>query len=136
MLGLDDFGPADHEPFGQPGPHGLGDIGHRVEVGDAAVVEPMEHLLGSQPGGLGIKPGYLEQFGDPLFGQADQIYAAVLTRGYVARGGNGIELSRDCHECGVGHRPGHIGAGRPKSYRNCAQPSAAASSAVAAPSSV
>ena len=65
-----------------------------------------------------------------------QIDAAIGARGNLARGGDGLELSRDRHECGVGHRRRDIGGGRRKSYRNCAQPSVAASSAVAAPSSV
>jgi hypothetical protein len=37
------------------------------------MIEPVEHLLGAQLGGLGIEPGFLEQRGDLRAGQADQI---------------------------------------------------------------
>ena len=50
MLRFDDVRATDDKAFSKPRAHGLGDIGHRLEFDDAAVVEPMKHLLGAQLG--------------------------------------------------------------------------------------
>ena len=50
MLRLYHFGATDDETLAQPGTHGLGDIRHRLEISDAAMIQPVEHLLGAQPG--------------------------------------------------------------------------------------
>jgi hypothetical protein len=59
-LRLDDLGPADDEALGEPGAHRLGDIGHCVEIGDAAMVNPVEQLFGAQLGLLAVEPGSIE----------------------------------------------------------------------------
>ena len=121
-LRLHDLGTTDHEAFGEPGAHCLGDIGHRFEFGDAAMVEPVVHLLGAQLGGLGIEPGLREQFHDALLGQADQIDAAIFARSDAinkagARHGNGIGVAGDRHQRGVHGR--HIRISRLR--RKCAR---------------
>jgi hypothetical protein len=94
----DDLGPADDEAFGQPRAHGLGDVGHRIEIGDAAMVQPVENLLGAQLRRLGVQPGFGEQFGDARAGKTDQIDAPVSAWRNVARNGNRIDVSGDRHD--------------------------------------
>jgi len=113
MLGLDHLGPADHEALGQPRAHGLGDVGHRVEFGDPAMIEPVIHLARAQLCLLRIQPGLFEQRRDALARQAEQVDTAIATRGYVARNGYGVELPRDRDERCVGHDAAHIGAASP-----------------------
>jgi hypothetical protein len=59
--------------------------------GHAAMIEPVEHLLGAQSGGLGVEPGFLEQRGDLRAGQTDQVDPAILARS------PGAERARDRH---------------------------------------
>ena len=103
MLRLDDLRAADHEAFRQPRAHRLGDVGHGLEIGDAAVVEPVEHLLGAQLGGLGVEARFLEEFADARAGEADEVDATIGARRDVARGGHRVDEARDGHECGIGH---------------------------------
>src|SRR3546814_20196729 len=60
----------DDETLGQPGAHRLGDVGHRVEFGDAAVIDPVPDLLAAQLRRLGVEPGFLERGANPLARQA------------------------------------------------------------------
>src|SRR3546814_8198563 len=52
---------ADDETVGQPRAHRLGDVGHRLEIGDAAVIDPVPNLLGAQLRRLCVEPGLDEQ---------------------------------------------------------------------------
>jgi hypothetical protein len=63
-----------------------------LEIGDAAVVDPVEHLLGAQLGLFGIQPGFGQNFGEARAG-ADQVHAAILARGDVARGNNRVDVA-------------------------------------------
>ena len=103
MLRLDDIGAANHETLAQPRAHRLGDIGHRVEIGHAAMVKPVEHLFRAQLGRLRVQPRILEQFADARAGQADQVDTTIIARRDVTRDGNGIHLTGDRHEIGVCH---------------------------------
>ena len=103
VLGFDHFGPPDHEPLGQPGAHRLGDIGHRFEIGDAAMVEPVEYLFRAQLGLPCVQPCGCEQFGNARLGQPDQIHAPILARRYVTRDGNRVHLPGNAHQCRIGH---------------------------------
>ena len=47
-LRLDNFWPANDKAVGEPWPHGLGNVGHRLELGHAPMVDPVENLLGTQ----------------------------------------------------------------------------------------
>ena len=47
-LRLDHLGPRDDEALGEPGALRLGDVAHRVEIADAAIVDPVPDLLGAQ----------------------------------------------------------------------------------------
>ncbi len=109
MLRLDDLGATDHEPFGQPWAHRLGDVGHRREIGYAAVIEPVEHLFGTQPGLFLVQSGLAEQFAQALHRQADDVDPAILARRDVAGDGDRIDLSGDRHEGSIGHGVAHIG---------------------------
>ena len=106
MLGFDHVGAADEEPFGQPRTHGLGDIGHRREIGDAAMIEPVEHLLGAQLGLLRVETRLGQQFANTLLGQTDQVHAAIFARRDVTRDGYRVHLPGDAHECRIGHGSG------------------------------
>ena len=103
MLGFDHVRPADKEAFGQPWAHGLGDIGHRFEIGHAAMVEPVEDLLGTQFRLLGVEARFVEKFANTVLGQTDQVHAAVFARRDVTRDGNRVDLPGDAHQCRLGH---------------------------------
>ena len=47
-LRLDHFWPANDKAVGEPRPHRFGNVSHRLKIGDAAMVNPMENLLGTQ----------------------------------------------------------------------------------------
>ncbi len=140
MLSLDHLGPRDDEAFGQPRAHGLGYIGHRREFGFAAMVDPVEHLLGAQFGLFRVESGLAEQIHDLALGEAEQVDTAIGARRDVTRDGNGVDLPRNGHEIGGGHRRaryregGGVWLAPPQSgQRRRAQPTVAASMAVAAP---
>ena len=84
-LRLDHFGPADDEPFRQPGPLVLAMSVIAVEVGHPAMVDPVPDLLGAQLGRLGIEPRLGEQIGDLLRGRPTRS-VRPSARGVIARG--------------------------------------------------
>ena len=110
MLRRDHFGAANDETLGQPRAHGLGDIGHRLEFGDTAMVEPVKHLLGAQLGLLGFEPGLFEQFADAVLGQADEVHAAIGARRDITRDGYRVYLPGDAHKVRIGHGSGAYSA--------------------------
>ena len=55
-LRLDHFGARDHEALGEPAALRLGDVAHRCEVADPAVVDPVPDLLGAQLGLPRLEP--------------------------------------------------------------------------------
>ena len=56
-LRLDHLGPRDRRSAPRATGLRLGDVGHRREFGDAAIVDPVPELLGAQLGLLGLEPG-------------------------------------------------------------------------------
>ncbi len=62
VLCLDHIGATDDEALGQPRAHGLGDIGHRLEFGHAAMIQPVVDLLGPQLGLLCVEASFGKQF--------------------------------------------------------------------------
>jgi hypothetical protein len=58
----------------------------------------VEHLLGAQLCLARIQARRLEQFGDPLARQSDQVNAAILTRGDVARHRKRVDMPGDLHQ--------------------------------------
>ena len=103
MLCLDDIGTPDDEPLRQPRAHRLGNIGHRVKIGDAAVIEPVEHLFRAQFGLTRVEPCFFEQFTDARAGEANKVNATIFARRDVTRDGNRVHLARDGHKSGVCH---------------------------------
>ena len=77
---VDHLGPRDDEALGEPGLLRLGDVGHRREIGGAAIVDPVPQLLGAQLGLLGLEPARLQRGADLLAGEPDEIDPAVLAR--------------------------------------------------------
>ena len=92
-------GRRDHEALGEPRPLRLGDVGHRREFGDAAIVDPVPDLLGAQLGLLGLQPRRLER-------GADCVLAAGPTSSTLpsARGFTPAERARDRRAPGIGIR--------------------------------
>ncbi len=88
-LRLDHVGPADHEALGEPGMLRLGDVGHRGELGRAAIVHPVPELLGAQLGLFRLHARLFQRSADRLPGQADQVDLAVLAQGRRAGTGTG-----------------------------------------------
>jgi hypothetical protein len=75
----------------------LGDVGHRLEIGHAAMIEPVEDLLGAQLRLLGVQPRRFQLRADLLPRQAEQVDAPILARGDGARHGHGVDMSGDLH---------------------------------------
>src|SRR3546814_12363946 len=74
------------------GAHRLGDVGHRVEFGDAAVIDPVPDLLAAQLRRLGVEPGFLERGANPLARQADEVDAIAGAQRNGA-GGDRVEMA-------------------------------------------
>jgi hypothetical protein len=101
----DNLGPGDLELLGQQAAIGLGQIGHRLEIGNPALVDPLPQLAGAHPR-LTLRRARLYQGGaQALAGQAQQIYARP--RLGLARQGGEIRLDhglfRGLDNC-LGHR--------------------------------
>ena len=125
---LDNLWPPDHEPFCQPRTQRLAKIGHLVKISNAAMIYPVEQLLGPQFGLLFIEPRVIHQLANLHRTEANDIDAAIGTGSDLGGQGDGINMAGNLHGW-------HIRAVRRKIYRNREHPKDAASIAVAAPRS-
>ena len=101
-LRLDHAGAGDPEPLGQPGLLDLGDVGHDRKIGRAAIVDPVEQLLGAQLGCTRLEPGSLERSADAVARQADQLDARVRVRRRGTGHGHGVDRAGDRHQGSIG----------------------------------
>ena len=97
-LRLDDLRAANHEPVGEPGPHGFGNIGHRLERGHTAMVNPVKHLLRAEFRCLLVKLRFFEQLPDLQMAEPHQVDTPVGARRDGAGGYYGVDMAGDLHD--------------------------------------
>ncbi len=107
-LRFDDLGTPHDEALCHPAAHRLGKVGHRIEIGFAAMIEPMEQLLRPQLCLLGVEACFLQRAFDLWARQAHQVGAPIFTGRHRARHGHRVNDAGDRH----GHMPGPFGLGR------------------------
>ncbi len=128
VLGFDNLRPPDHEALAEPRAHGFCNVGHRLEIGDAAVVDPVEDLFGAQLRRFLIQLAFEEQLADFQVAEPHEVNTPIQTRRNRARGDDGVNMAGDLHD-GRAYRSKQA---RKRVYR-VAHPKAAASIALAAP---
>ena len=96
-LRLDHFWPANDKTVGEPRPHRFGNIGHRLKIGHAAMVNPMEHLLGPQLCRLFIQLRFFKQLPNLEMAQPHEVNASITTRRNGARSDYRVDMAGNLH---------------------------------------
>ena len=89
---------ADDETLGHPAAHRLGEVRHRVEIGLAAMIEPVEQLFGAQFGRFHVQPCLLQHGLDLRARQAEQVGAAIRAGRDGAGHGHRIDEAGNRHD--------------------------------------
>jgi hypothetical protein len=79
-LRFDHLRPRNGEALREPRPLRLGDVGHRVEVGRPAIVDPVPDLLGAQLGLLWLEARLLQGGAKLVLRKPDELRPAVASR--------------------------------------------------------
>src|SRR3954454_2309169 len=101
-LRLDNFGARNGEMLAEPAALGLGDVAHRNEIRDAAVVNPVPDLLGAKLRLLWLQAPSFEFGADLILRKTDELDPAIRARRFAPRHGHRVDRPRNGHQYGVG----------------------------------
>ena len=96
-LRLDYLGPRNREALREPAMLRLGNVGHRREVGNPAIVDPVPDLLGPKLRGLGLKACALKLTPNLVLGQSHEFRTPIGPHARCAGDRNRINVAGNLH---------------------------------------